>query len=196
VFVRDRQAATTERVSVASDGTPTDAGCNPRAFLSADGNQLAFLCDGVALGGDGDGYPDAFLRDRSLGTTTLLRQDAAELVFARGGRFALLDDTWLVDVSAGTTTYLGTLQQATISDNGRFIAYRGWNNNSLFVLDRQDNITVDIYHSRDGSVPDRPAAVALPFISADGRVVVFHSSAGLAPGAGPGLYWARQPLLP
>lgn len=196
VFVRDRQAATTERVSVASDGTPTDAGCDSRAFLSADGNQVAFLCDGSALGGDGDGYLDAFLRDRSEGTTTLLRQDADELVFARGGRFVLLENTWLVDVSAGTTTSVGNLRQATISDNGRFIAYRGFYSNTLFVLDRQDNVVVDIYRARDGSVPDLPAAAALPFISADGRVVVFHSSAALAPDAGPGLYWARQPLLP
>jgi hypothetical protein len=64
IFVRDRVAGTTERVSVATGGAQADAN-SEHAYLSADGRFVAFeslAADLVA--GDTNSSPDIFLRDR------------------------------------------------------------------------------------------------------------------------------------
>src|SRR5207244_2213095 len=69
VFVRDRQTATTERVSVAPDGTQGDAQSNGPA-ISADGRFVAFTSIATNLvPGDTNGVADAFVHDRQTGIT-------------------------------------------------------------------------------------------------------------------------------
>ena len=72
VFVRDRIAGTTQRVSMNSNEAPADRSSGWPS-ISADGQRVAFLSDATNLV-DGDiGFPaDVFLRDRVSGTTSLV----------------------------------------------------------------------------------------------------------------------------
>jgi hypothetical protein len=75
-FVRDRQAGTTERVSVASAGGEGD-GNSRHPSLSSDGRLVAFESDAKNLVvGDGNGTFDVFVHDRQSGTTTLLSESS------------------------------------------------------------------------------------------------------------------------
>ena len=69
VFVRDRIAETTERVSIASDGTQGD-GDSRDGSISADGRWVAFrsFADNLVVGDTND-WPDVFVHDRLSGTT-------------------------------------------------------------------------------------------------------------------------------
>src|SRR5438445_547368 len=70
VFVHDRQTGTTERVSVASDGTQGN-GPSAGAALSADGGLVAFHGTATNLvAGDANGAYDVFVHDRAVSTTT------------------------------------------------------------------------------------------------------------------------------
>lgn len=84
VFVRDRLAGTTERVSVASDGTQGDAASFDRTIaMSPDGRFVAFgsaaatlvtddanvVCDNDFDGAADDNCPDVFVHDRLTGFT-------------------------------------------------------------------------------------------------------------------------------
>lgn len=69
IFVRDRRAGTTSRVSVSSAKGQAN-GSSIDAMISADARWVTFSSDaGNLVGGDTNGVGDEFLRDRSLGTT-------------------------------------------------------------------------------------------------------------------------------
>src|SRR5213592_4033360 len=69
VFVHDRQTGTTERVSVASDGTEGNA-ASAGATLSADGRFVAFHSAATNLvAGDTNATNDVFVHDRQTGIT-------------------------------------------------------------------------------------------------------------------------------
>src|SRR6185436_5012987 len=69
VFVRDLQSATTERVSVTSNGSQVYAG-GTYPSISADGAYVAFISAAPDLvAGDTNGVLDVFLRNRTSGTT-------------------------------------------------------------------------------------------------------------------------------
>jgi len=74
VFVRDTVAGTTERVSVASDGTQGDADSPGILYgrgISADGRYVVFQSFATNLApGDTNGVADIYLRDRQAGVTT------------------------------------------------------------------------------------------------------------------------------
>ena len=69
IFVRDRQAGTTTRVSVSSaESQGNDDSYNPS--ISADGRSVAFQSDASNLvANDTNGTSDIFVRDRQAGTT-------------------------------------------------------------------------------------------------------------------------------
>jgi Tol biopolymer transport system component len=77
VFVRDRNAGTTERVSVGDDGAQADR-ASDCASLSADGRYVAFdsMADNL-IAGDTNGKWDVFVRDRQAGRTTRASVDSA-----------------------------------------------------------------------------------------------------------------------
>src|SRR5262249_51809580 len=69
IFVRDRPARTTERVSVDSAGNGAN-GDSEGPSISADGRRVAFESAASNLvGGDGNGKGDVFLHDRQTGAT-------------------------------------------------------------------------------------------------------------------------------
>lgn len=72
VFVRDTRNGTTERVSVASDGTPGDS-VSFYPSISGDGRYVVFQSDADNLvANDGNNASDIFLHDRTTGATTLV----------------------------------------------------------------------------------------------------------------------------
>jgi Tol biopolymer transport system component len=166
VFLFDRVANTTERVSVgvngegngdtllgAMSGNTAGDGQPPRfvTFVSTSSNLVA---------GDGNGKADVFVRDRTTGTTSLV---------SRG---------------VGSTAANGDSLQAVVSDDGRFVAFSSLASNlvagdgndvsDVFVTDRQTGTTerVSVGFAGEGT-----GSATSPQLSADGRFVAFDSGA-------------------
>jgi Tol biopolymer transport system component len=168
IFVRDVVAGTTRRVSVASGGAQATCGqvtCSEAPAISADGRFVAFFSFASNLvAGDTNGAPDVFVRNLAAGTT---------------GR---------VSVSSGRGVQgNGASEYGTaISADGRFVAF-GSSASNLVVGDtnRQADVFVrDRAMARTGRVSVASGRgvqgngdSSLPAISADGRFVVFSSSA-------------------
>ena len=163
VFVRDRVLGTTERVSVSTTGRGGNAPANYfRTAISGDGRFVAFssLASNFASG-DTNRNSDVFVRDRLLATTELVS----------------------VALSGGSGS--GYSFDPAISADGRFVAFvttahdlvpeGGNGENQVCVRDRSTGTTSLASVSIDG----RPANASSgpPSLSADGRVVLFVSSA-------------------
>jgi Tol biopolymer transport system component len=161
VFVRDRTANTTERVSVSSAGTQgnNESGA---AVISADGRYVALVSAASNLvAGDSNGKEDVFVRDRLSGTTERVSLGAAN---------AQADD------DSGP---------AAISADGRYVVFVSFAANlvsgdtnlssDIFVRDRLTNSTQRVSVSSVGiQANDDSTAVA---VSTDGRYVAFVSAA-------------------
>ena len=72
VFVRDLRTGSTERVDVGPGGVPANAVSEGGVAISRGGRYVAFWSDASNLSPHDGHDEDAFLRDRKLGTTTLL----------------------------------------------------------------------------------------------------------------------------
>ena len=82
IFLRDRSLGSTERISVSSSGVQSN-GWSYSADVSADGRFVVFANDGSNLDPtDFNGQPDVYVRDRTLGTTTLLTRGNTGLAAA------------------------------------------------------------------------------------------------------------------
>jgi uncharacterized repeat protein (TIGR01451 family) len=165
VFVRDRLAGTTERVSVSSKGRQGDGhsgvGTPSGADISDDGRFVAFVSDATNFArGDVNGNADVFVHDRLTRTTEL--------------------------ISRGLDGAPASGDNAAISANGRFVAFRSFS--STLVSDGNPNFTAHIYvYDRqtqsveradvdsNGVLGDSQAGNVA--ISADGRYVAFDSFA-------------------
>ncbi|MBF5033771.1 PD40 domain-containing protein [Micromonospora sp. ANENR4] len=163
VFVRDRLAATTTRVSVAASGAQGDAESTVPS-ISYDGRFVAFSSFASNLvPGDTNGVPDVFVRDRLLGTTTRVSVSGAG---AQGNG-------------------LSGFTSSTISGGGRYVIFYSVASNlvpedtnglaDIFVRDRLLGTTSRVSVSSTGGQAD--GASSGPAISADGRFVAFSSSA-------------------
>lgn len=167
VFVRDRVTGTTERVSIASDGTEANQGSYLPA-ISSDGRYVAFSSYASNLvPGDTNGYYDVFVHDRTKGTTE---------------RVSVASD--------GTEANIYSTYPA-ISADGRSIAFRSYATNlvpgdtngraDIFVHDRESGSTERVSVASDGTQSN--AHSYLPSISADGSYIAFSTSAStLVPG--------------
>lgn len=150
VFVRDRVAGTTERVSVSSDGAQAVGGDSRDVAMSGDGRYVAFGSSASNLvANDTNGDSDIFLRDRQMGTTIMvsvdsdenpvegssvrpsISEDGTRVIFeSRSGGFDVTDtngelDIYLRDLTAGTTTRLsvGTMGEDAGSGERNWINY-------------------------------------------------------------------------
>jgi hypothetical protein len=150
VFVHDHLANTTERVSVRGNGAEAN-GASRHASISANGRYVAFETDASNIvPNDTDGKTDIVVRDRRLGTNTLVSIDAAgnpitdaaiDPVISGNGRFVAFNvytsfdgfccvdvGPYVRDLVENTTTAMPTpggfiTGQTTISDDGSHIAY-------------------------------------------------------------------------
>ena len=167
----DRQTNTTERVSVASDGTEGNDSFEP--VISADGRFVTY--DSYAsnlVPGDTNNAIDVFVFDRQ--TNTIERVSVA---------------------SDGTEPNIRQLSNPSISADGRFVAYTSDASNlvpgdtnggsDIFVFDRQNNTTERVSVASDGTeaTGNFDFGSIVPEISADGRFVAYSSDAtNLVPG--------------
>jgi Tol biopolymer transport system component len=164
VFVYDRQAKTTTRVSVGPGGAEAGGGESYAPALSADGSVVSFVSKATDLApGATDGDNTVFVRDLKAGTTTQV------------GRVGEPE---------------GFEAAVALSADGRFVAYPsavatlvpGDTNNAVdvFVFDRVAGTTERVSVGLGGTEGDR--ASTAPVISAEGRFVAFQSDAALVPG--------------
>jgi Tol biopolymer transport system component len=167
VFIRDRSAHTTRRVSVSSTGGQSNGASGPAA-ISADGRYIAFTSVASNLvPGDTNGQADVFLRDRVTHSTRLV---SVSTKGEHGDSFSF---------------------EPSISAHGRFIAFSsdasnlvaGDNNGryDVFVRDRVAGTTRMVSVSTKGAKGTTNSGGSS--ISANGRFVAFWS---LAPNLVPG----------
>ncbi|HYC21145.1 MAG TPA: DUF4215 domain-containing protein [Candidatus Bathyarchaeia archaeon] len=164
VFVRDRVAQTTERVSVDSNGIESN-GQSLAPAISNDGTVVAFESDATNLvSGDNNAHKDVFVHDRTTGAT------------------------YLVSVSSQGAAGDGDSMAAAISADGRFVVF---NSNAttfvpgdtnvrtdVFVRDRVNQTTESVSVTPSGAQGnDMSGSTDHAAISADGRFVAFTSMA-------------------
>jgi len=167
IFVRDLQTDTTECVSLASGGIPSD-GDSDHPSMSADGRYVAFVSGATDLvSGDTNGHTDVFVHDRQSGTTER------------------------VSVSSGGTqgdadiAYFWSSQATAISPDGRYVAFESLATNlvaadtnglcDVFLRDRQLGTTRRISVT-SGGIQGSGDSLS-PTLSADARYVSFMSYA-------------------
>jgi Tol biopolymer transport system component len=162
VFVRDRAAGSTERVSVASNGAEADNG-SLWPVISADGSTVAFRSLASNLDpthqNPNTPYNHLFVHDRDTGTTELVD------VSTTGG--------------PGSANCCST--PPAISGDGNLIAFDSGASNlasgfgQVYLRDVAAQTTTVVSVSTAGALAN--AGALEPSISADGRYVAFRSSA-------------------
>src|SRR5439155_1747545 len=174
VFLRDRAAGTTVRVSVASDGSQAN-GESDSAAMSADGRFVAFRSAASNLvKGDTNGLPDIFVYEVATGKT--------ERVTVSTGGAQSNGDGRNPAISADGSQAQGASLSASVSDGGRFVAFSSNAANlvpgdtdkhrDVFVRDLAPGGTVTLVSaSSSGAASDGDSGG--PSISADGRFVAF-----------------------
>jgi Tol biopolymer transport system component len=166
VFVRDRQSGTTERVSIATDGTQANDHCGVGGVgvaISADGRYVAFPSDASNLvAGDTNARRDAFVRDRQAGTTVRASVSSAEAQgnLSRGSRSISGDGRYVAFVSYATNLVPG-------DTNGQ---------EDVFVRDLVAGTTTRVNMSAGGAQANAPCSLSCA-LSDDGHYVGFESGA-------------------
>jgi Tol biopolymer transport system component len=166
IFVHDRQTGQTTRVSVSSSGAEAQGASNDPA-ISADGRFVAFVSDAANLvAGNTGGHRNVFLHDRKTNQT----------------------QTILISAGSGGTSANGESDSPAISADGSTIAFRsdatnllgtGNDTNSasdIFVYDRSTGQISRVSVTSGGAQAQGESTS--PAISADGRSIVFASTAG------------------
>jgi Tol biopolymer transport system component len=162
IFVYDGWNGTTERVSVASDGTQADDG-SFNAMISADGRYVTFESYATNLvADDTNGWPDIFVHDRQTGLTerVSLHTDGTE------------PDDQCTDPD--------------ITPDGRYVVFMAKASNlvtppvtnddyDIYIRDRLTNTTERVSVASDGTGGNGRSSH--PAVSDDGRFVSFYSYA-------------------
>ena len=167
LFAWDRATATLSRVALRSagdqppQGTGNHFGGYPPA-VSGDGRFVAFDTPVALTPDDTDQENDVYIRDRMAGTTTC--------------------------ITCGTTHVFGSFG-ATISEDGRYVAFKSWetliladtdNQPDVYVYDRQ-TMTFELIADAHTTPTAGAGATEQPALSGDGRYVTFVSDATLVP---------------
>ncbi|MBA3530533.1 MAG: PD40 domain-containing protein [Ardenticatenales bacterium] len=161
VFLHDRTAGTTTRVSVASDGTQGNGDSRAPA-ISADGRFIAFesLASNL-VSGDTNQMRDIFVYDRETGQSSRVSVGAA-------------------GVQANQHS-----ESADLSGDGRYIVFKSFARNlvsedtniqgDIFLHDRQSSTTTRVSVASNGAQSN--GLSSSPVISRDGTTVAFESNA-------------------
>jgi Tol biopolymer transport system component len=161
VFVRDRQANTTTRVSVGLAGANANGGSDAPS-ISADGRYVAFTSAATNLvEGDTNNQRDAFVFDRQTGVTT-----RASLAF-NGDQPNL--DSFTPELSADGKFLVFT------SFASNLVSFDDNESSDVFVRDLQAGTTTRVSEYAGGFQAEGDSL--RPAISADGRYVAFDSDA-------------------
>lgn len=184
VYLRDRIAGTTVLVSHKT-GAPLIGGdwTSSAPAVSADGNFLVFRSgakDLIPGQVDSTGTDDLFLWDRSTGDTTLITQVAG---------------------SPGTGAGGSVFSKVRLSEDGRYVALQDSATNlvpgqvdtnsglDVFLYDRVAGSTTLVSHTSASPVTTGSGQSQVEGLSADGRYLVFRSTAtNLVPGGQAGIF--------
>ncbi|TDC43527.1 hypothetical protein E1166_03615 [Micromonospora sp. KC213] len=157
IFLRDRQAGTTVRVSGMNADAPSDA-----PAISANGRYVTFTSEAALVPGDTNGVADVFIRDMRTGS---LRR---------------------VNVSTTGAQANALTVSPTMSADGRIVAFTSEATNlvsgdtngvaDVFLRDLRAGTTVRASLAADGGQATGGSSYG-PMMSADGRYVVFSSDA-------------------
>ena len=158
VFIHDLDSGVTELVSVGLDGAPSD-GYSYSALISADGRFVVFLSSADNL--VANSAAGVFMRDRMMGTTTL------------------------VSVNNAGDPLNSSTNDPYMTPDGRFVTFWSYADNAvandlngqpdIFVRDMQMGTTVIASVHTDGTASN--AGSYSPSLSDDGHLVVFASDA-------------------
>jgi RHS repeat-associated protein len=166
VFIRDRTANTTSRISVSSSGSQSN-GASARAHMSASGSLVVFESGATNLvSGDTNAATDIFLRDRSANTTTRIDLRSGGVQTSRDSDFP------------------------TISADGRYVAYYSTDTGlvtgdtngvgDVFELDRNSGTTSRV--SVDSSGVQGNANSTTPALADNGSVAFESDASNLVSG--------------
>lgn len=161
VFLHDRQTRQTTLLSRHVDGTPADH-LSMEPTLSVDGRYVAYGSLATTLvDDDGSRWGDMFVYDRQTGKTTLVSRRAD-------------------GIQGNGHSYLGA-----ISADGRYVAFNSWADNlvggdtngvpDILLRDLQTGQLMRISRHTNGTQADDHSSN--PSLSADGRYIVYDSSA-------------------
>ncbi|MCB2188662.1 MAG: hypothetical protein KQJ78_19765 [Deltaproteobacteria bacterium] len=161
VFVRDRQAGETTRVSVDSAGGQANAN-SYASLISTNGRYVVFESNANNLvTGDTNGVTDVFVHDRATGRTT---------------RASLAWDGAEANAACNNPEISGDGAVVTFSSQASNLAPGDTNGiRDIFVFDRQTGETTRISVSSSGLEANGDSTY--PVISANGRWVAFNSLA-------------------
>lgn len=164
VFLRDRQAGMTRRISVSTAGGQGNAYSGLRLALSADGSHVAYTSEASNLvPGDTNNWGDLFVRDVSAATTSRVN------VSGTGAQDTALHTTDAPSISAGG-------RYVTFSSSGSTLVPGDVNGKAdVFIRDRMAGTTALVSVSTAGTQGDRASGGAS--ISAGGRFIAFTSPA-------------------
>jgi len=161
IFVRDRTAGTTERISVSSSETGANADAIARPAITGDGRYVAFSSAATNLDPrDAASNTDVFLRDRTGGTTEL------------------------ISLSTTGTGGNGESDNPSVSADGRWVAFATLATNlvagdtatfDVVLRDRGRSTTTRLSQTPFGVAGN--AASTDAFVSGDGQRVAFTSAA-------------------
>ena len=176
IYLRDRVANTTTRISMTESGAEPNAGSSAPA-ISANGNVVAYESDASNIvRGDSNGERDVFAYDRTSGTTTR------------------------VSVSSTGTEGDAPSQQPALDADGGLVAFSSFADNLIPV---DENFTADVFVYERATATTTRVSVYTggyeadgnsfhPSLSADGRFVAFDSDsfnlAWFDPDEGPDIY--------
>ena len=164
VFVVDRQARTIERVSVDGAGNQADLGSYVNSIAS-DGVRVAFVSDATNLvAADANNARDAFVHDRSTGSTVRVSVDSNGNE-GIGGKA----DSSRISADGTLCAYSSSADLLVPNDvNGRF---------DIFVHELATGATELVSADPSGAPVDRSSLH--PRLSADGRFILFQSNSAL-----------------
>ncbi len=162
IYVRDREAGSTELVSMSTAGVQAD-NLNDVGNISADGRFVAFISYASNLvAGDSNGSPDVFVRDRQSGTTTRVSVSSSGGQ-ANGSNFwpRISADGRFVAFASAATNLAGSDANGTVED--------------IYVHDMQARTTRRVSLSSAGVQANSVSTI--PALSSDGQTLAFISFA-------------------
>ncbi len=150
IFVYDRIEKTTQRINVAANGTQAN-GDSTSGSISGDGKYIVYESDASNLVlGDSNGKRDIFIYDRIKQTTER------------------------VNVAVNGTQSNGYSEKASLSDDGRYVAFLSDANN--LVSNDTDGRANVFVRDRVTQTTARYTADSFPTLSGDGQNILFNSS--------------------
>jgi Tol biopolymer transport system component len=186
-FVFD--GVSTERVNLASDGTLGN-GSSRQPAISDDGQRVVFTSRSTNLAPNTSGN-NVFVRDRAAGTTTLVSLNATSTgglnaseqgAISGDGRVVafvtFLGSTRLrvrnLETGASSQISLDAVEPS-LSFDGRYVAFKVNTGQRILIRDQLASITLQANVGLGGAPPN--GSSGSPSISADGRYVVYFSTA-------------------